>query len=513
MNSFIAYWIVTFYVLVSAPAYVVADHDASLMEQEQDSSASRALSTIFMCPDDEHRQLGSRRGRRHEKKREDKKHKKRIKTIGEIAVNSGFSILVQALEVTGLLDTVLDPSVDLTVFAPTDMAFSKLGEEKLDELLDTPAVLRETLLYHVVGCTVTSEDLAALKSPITVPTLSGDSTLEVIVRRGKIFVKGDGNDRKNLPQVVKADVKASNGVIHVIDEAILPGPSDLPTFTGLGETEKEASRSINALRLSGLENFINDPKNELTIFAPTNEAFERLGQDNLDYVLNNPDILKLIFRYHIAEGTITSEMLVGMDSVQSLLDQSIGVELKRKTVFLQGNRNTELAKVKKVDLRAVNGVAHLIDKVLIPILPIGATAAFSDFSLLTTALEATGLSAVLNDVNKPVTLYTVFAPTDAAFQAIGEKKLNTILGNTKLLKKILLTHVLGDVRLDSTAVLKAVPVSLTTLSGSEIKVFQGKRKIGLFIEGPGNRDPAEVVATDIDAINGIIHVIDQVLLP
>ena len=70
-------------------------------------------------------------------------------------------------------------------------------------------------------------------SPITVPTLSKDSTLEVIIRRGKIFVKGDGSDRDYLPQVIEADVRASNGVIHVIDDVILPAPSgpDLPTIT------------------------------------------------------------------------------------------------------------------------------------------------------------------------------------------------------------------------------------------------------------------------------------------
>ena len=523
MSCLIAYWIVTFYVLVSAPAYVVADHDAALLKQEQDSSASRTLSNMFLCPDDEYRELGSRQGRRHEKKVEYKNHKKNIKTIREISVNSELNILVEALKITGLLDMVLDPSVDLTVFAPTDMAFSDLGEEKLKELLDTPAVLREILLYHVVSCTVTSEDLVALGSPITVPTLSEDSTLEVTIRTGKIFVKGDGNVRNNLPQVIEADVRASNGVIHVIDAVILPGPStrDLPTIAEVGESINEITAGFLNAQITGLDMLTGDPNRELTAFAPTNEAVERLGKDISDYLVNNTDILKLVLLYHIAEGTIRSEMLVGMDCVHTLLDQSFGVELMRKTVSLQGKANTEVSEIKKVDIEASNGVIHVIDRVLIPILPIGATAAFGGFSLLTTALEVTGLSAVLNDVNKPVTLYTVFAPTDAAFQAIGEENLNSILGNTKLLEKILLTHVLGDVRLDSTAVLNAVPVSLTMLSGSKIKVFQGKSKMShgtrkgvdaLLIKGPGNRNPAEVVATDIDAINGIIHVLDRVLL-
>ena len=121
----------------------------------------------------------------------------------------------------------------------------------------------------------------------------------------------------------------------------------------------------------------------------------------------------------------------------------------------------------------------------------------------------------LNDVNEPFKLYTVFAPTYAAFNALGQKKLNSIFANTKFLKKILLSHIVVDVKLDHMALLKDVPVSFTMLLDSEINLYQDKRKgvFALLIKCPSNHYPAKVVATDINVINGIIRIIDKVLLP
>ena len=544
MNCVIAYYcIVTFFVLFSSPGVVVANHDATLLEQEHDSSsASRTLATttIFTCPNkDEHRELLWRRNsdrinehkeryrkwrngvRRRPKKRLYKHRKKTMTTIGEIAKKRGFTMLVKALTATGLWETVLEPFADLTLFAPTDRAFNNLGDEKLKELFDKPELLKQILLYHVVGCTVTSRNIAAMKrSHITVPTLSGDNTLEVIVRLRRIFVKGDGNNRNNIPRVIKRDTRATNGVIHVIDEVLLPRPSaaDLPTIAKLAQSNKRLRTLVKALGVTGLVNAAGDANSELTVFAPTNRAFKRLGKDNLNYLLNNPEILKAVLNYHIAgETTITSEMLVKMDSVQTLLkDQSFGVTQKNNEVFLKGNANTRYFKIKAVDRKASNGIVHVIDRVLMPTLPICATAALNGYSLLTKALKKTDLSAILNDMNQRVNLYTVFAPTDAAFQALGQTKLNDVLADKELLTKILSTHVVvRDVKLDSTAALTTAPVSLTTMSGSTIEVYEGERNgvFALLAKGPSNQYPAKVVATDVDATNGIIYGIDQVLLP
>ena len=537
MNCVIAYYcIVTFFVLFSSPVVVVADQGSNtLLEQEHDSSsASRALAKtpIFTCPKKGHHGGHIKfHGVRSRPKKRLYKHRKSLLTIGEIAKKRGFTILEKALTVTGLFKTVHDPHADLTVFAPTDTAFKHLGEAKLKELFAKPELLKKIIKYHVVDCTVTSKSIAAMKtSHIRLPTLSG-YFLHVILKLRRIFVKGDGNGHKYLPRVIKKDIKAKNGVIHVIDKVLLPRyfPPHLPTITKWARTNKSLRTLVRFLDVTGLADAAGDANNELTVFAPTNRAFKKLGKDKLNYLLSNPHILKAVLNYHIAgKTTITSEMLFKINSVPTLLkdqyfgkDQCFGVTHKKKKVFLKGKANPRHFKINAVDRKASNGVVHVIDQVLMPTLPIYATFALNGYSLLTKLLKDAGLAAILNDLNQKVNLYTVFAPTDAAFQALGQPKLNDVLADKELLKKILSTHVVVHVvKPGSTAALPTAPASLTTLSGSIIEVYEGERDgvLGLLAKGPGNQFPGKVGAAYVDATyvhatNGFIYGIDHVLLP
>ena len=132
------------------------------------------------------------------------------KDIVDTAVAAGsFTTLAKALEVAGLIDT-LKGDGPFTVFAPTDAAFAKLPAGTVEALLKDPAKLKSILLYHVVSGKVTAADVVKLKSAKTVQ----GSSAKIMVRKGKVMV-----DKAN---VVKTDIMASNGVIHVIDTVILP---------------------------------------------------------------------------------------------------------------------------------------------------------------------------------------------------------------------------------------------------------------------------------------------------
>ena len=132
------------------------------------------------------------------------------KNIVDTAVATGsFTTLAKALEVAGLIDT-LKGDGPFTVFAPTDAAFAKLPAGTVEALLKDPAKLKSILLYHVVSGKVTAADVVKLKSAKTVQ----GSSAKIMVRKGKVMV-----DKAN---VVKTDIMASNGVIHVIDTVILP---------------------------------------------------------------------------------------------------------------------------------------------------------------------------------------------------------------------------------------------------------------------------------------------------
>jgi len=131
------------------------------------------------------------------------------KDIVGVAVDAGFNTLVTAVKAADLVAT-LQGKGPFTVFAPTDDAFKKLPEGTLDALLADIPKLKKVLLYHVVAGKVDSKQVVTLKSAKTV---EGQS-VAIKVENGTVFI--------NNAQVVKADVEASNGIIHVIDTVILP---------------------------------------------------------------------------------------------------------------------------------------------------------------------------------------------------------------------------------------------------------------------------------------------------
>jgi uncharacterized surface protein with fasciclin (FAS1) repeats len=122
--------------------------------------------------------------------------------------NKDFSTLVSLLQKAGLVKT-LEGKGPFTVFAPTNEAFAAIPKDQLDALASNPVMLKSVLLYHVVSGNVTSDKI----QPGMVPTMEGQS-VNVSLKDGKVFV--------NDAEVVKADIKASNGVIHVINQVIMP---------------------------------------------------------------------------------------------------------------------------------------------------------------------------------------------------------------------------------------------------------------------------------------------------
>jgi uncharacterized surface protein with fasciclin (FAS1) repeats len=134
------------------------------------------------------------------------------KDIVGVAVDAGFNTLVTAVKAADLV-TTLQGKGPFTVFAPTDDAFKKLPAGTLDALLKDIPKLKKVLLYHVVAGKVDSKQVVGLKSAKT----AEGQEIAIKVENGTVFI--------NNAQVVKADVEATNGIIHVIDTVILP--SDL----------------------------------------------------------------------------------------------------------------------------------------------------------------------------------------------------------------------------------------------------------------------------------------------
>lgn len=265
------------------------------------------------------------------------------KDIVETAVGAGqFNTLVKAVGVAGLVDT-LKGTGPFTVFAPTDDAFAKLPKGTVESLLkpENRAKLVDILTYHVVPGRIVARQAAELPKADTV---QGSSVL---------ISAEDGNVRVAGAKVIKADIDASNGVIHVIDTVIMP-----KDIVGTAEAAGQFKTLLAAVKAAGLANALKG-EGPLTVFAPTDEAFAALPDGTVADLLRpeNRDRLAAILKYHVVAG----EIYLGGQRTKTL--QGSQLDIRPNGSFRVDEANVLLA-----DIRATNGVVHVVDRVLLPTL-------------------------------------------------------------------------------------------------------------------------------------------------
>jgi transforming growth factor-beta-induced protein len=407
------------------------------------------------------------------------------KTIVDIAVADGrFTTLVAAVQAAGLVET-LSGEGPFTVFAPTDDAFAKLPMGTLDELLkpENKQKLTDILLYHVVAGKVMAADVVGLSEA---ETALGEKVM-VKVDGGKVFI--------NDSEVVITDIEASNGVIHVIDTVLLP-PAE-PQVMDIVDTAVADGRFttlVAAVQAAGLVDTLKS-EGPFTVFAPTDDAFAKLPAGTLDELLKPENKQKLtdILLYHVMSGKV-----MAADVSDGLIaDSALGTSLFFKLDM--GKAYVNEAQIVITDIQATNGVIHVIDTVILP-KDIVEAAVFNKFDTLAAALTA----ADLVDTLKGEGPFTVFAPTNEAFANLPVGTLDSLLKpeNKQQLTDILLYHVVsGNVLAEQVVTLKTADTVLG--KPVTIKVMDGK----VFV------NEAQVIVTDIKATNGVIHVINAVILP
>ncbi|MEJ2329656.1 MAG: fasciclin domain-containing protein [Gammaproteobacteria bacterium] len=259
---------------------------------------------------------------------------------------------------------------------------------------------------------------------------------------------------------------------------------------------------VSALQATGLDIPLADNENTFTVFAPTDEAFAKIDTTNL-----TNDELEDILLYHvIPDAEIDSTKAIDAAGTKVTMGNGDEMALSLTGADLFAN----LSKIIDPDVQASNGVIHAIDTVLLP--PAEATTPTQniveiaqgdmDLSTLVTALSATSdLVATLSDPNGD---YTVFAPTNAAFAALPAGTIDALLQNPDgALRDILLKHVRAG-SVDS--------ITAFTLNGAEVEMANGETVKLEIDSGEFTVDGAKVTIFDIPATNGIIHVIDAVIL-
>ena len=408
------------------------------------------------------------------------------KDIVDTAIGAGsFKTLVAAVQAAGLVDA-LKGTGPFTVFAPTDEAFAKLPAGTVDALLKDPAKLKQILLYHVVAGKVMAADAAKLTAA---KTLQGAS----------IKIKVDGSTVMiNDAKVTTADIETSNGVIHVIDTVILP-PANKADIVDTAVAAGNFKTLAAALQAAGLVDALKGA-GPFTVFAPIDEAFAKLPAGTVEALLKDPKALGDILKYHVVAGKVMAADVVKLTEAETLLGKKVAIKVEGGKVMVGG------ANVTATDIEASNGVIHVIDSVLMP----PAEGAMADKDIVDTAIGAgsfkTLVAAVqaagLVDALKGAGPFTVFAPTDEAFAALPAGTVEGLLKEPEKLKAILLYHVVEG------KVMAADAAKLTeakTLNGASIRISVKDGKVMI--------NDAQVVTADIAASNGVIHVINKIILP
>lgn len=391
--------------------------------------------------------------------------------------------LFAALEAADLTAT-LQGAGDFTLLAPSEAAFAALPDGTLDFLLD-PANkqdLVDILTYHVIPDRADSSVVATLD---TAPTLFGDNLLLIDQVGQELFA--------NDARVINADISATNGFLHVIDRVLLPPTDIVSTLQANGfDTLVAAVTAANLVpTLSGPGPF--------TVLAPTDEAFALLPAGTLDSLLLPENLADLtdILTYHVLSPDFKASEAVGAETADGLngvtllfaaeADPSSGTPARVNGITISS-----------INVPCTNGIIHVIDAVLLPASDIPTLASDAGLSTLVAALVA----AELDDDLAAEGPFTVFAPTDAAFDALPDGVLADLLlpENQAQLIDILLYHVVAD---ELTAAEVLSNTALTTLQGQDVAVDASLPAVG----GAG-LDQVNVLAR-----NGIVHVIDAVLLP
>jgi transforming growth factor-beta-induced protein len=268
--------------------------------------------------------------------------------IVDTAVSAGsFTTLVAAVQAAGLVDT-LKGDGPFTVFAPTDEAFAKLPEGTIAELLkpENKGRLQGILTYHVVSGSVMAADVVKLSSAKTVQ----GQQVDVSVSDGAVTI-----DNAN---VIKTDIHASNGVIHVIDSVILPNEKDIvDTAVAAGSFNS----LVAAIQAAGLAETLKG-EGPFTVFAPTDEAIAKLPEGTVENLLKpeNKDQLAAILTYHVVPGKVMAADVVKLKSARTVLGKDVAIRAADGKVMIND------ANVFATDIETSNGVIHVIDSVILP---------------------------------------------------------------------------------------------------------------------------------------------------
>lgn len=388
-----------------------------------------------------------------------------------IDTDDDLETLRTAVAASGLT-SLLENEGSYTIFAPTNEAFEKIPPDTLTRILGDPVALKDLLNYHILKNLHCSESIVA-GTPLE--TLQG-TVLEV-------GCNGEGMTLNGKAIITEKDKLGTNGVIHYINELLIPDSAKTLLELAEGSVVTTATKLLTD---AGLTDHLIGSES-VTLLAPLNDAFK--GKS----LTVTPDMKKLL-RNHILKSKFSSKGLYHGQELETLGG------LKLRVFVYRNNLCIENACIAAHDKNGRYATMFIVDKLLTP--PMGTVMdvlkADNRFSTLVGAIQRAGLTELLNKKGT----YTFFAPTNAAFRALPPADLNKLMRDPKEMANLLKYHI-GDEFLVSGAVTSHT--RLMTLAGEKLEL--GMLNATVYV----NRVP--VVEGDMMATNGVVHAVDVIVKP
>lgn len=391
--------------------------------------------------------------------------------------NSHFNDIVSNDDLNALLDS----GTDLTVLVPNNDAIdayaAAMGMTTADFIASESAV--DMALYHIVP-----------NEAIMFSALSGESVVTTALGMPISFQE---YEVVNATDVAAADLEASNGVVHLLDEVVVLSDG-IYQWLDASTQHNYLTTAVNFLGLDGAFSAIGAG----TIFAPTDGAILAYADANdlsIIDIVYNPDFLDALLVHSIGSAALTSGDLLAAGNVTADSGDELFITSSEGAVYVNA------AEVTNADNLTQNGVVHVVNEIIMPTNFLSDAIADAGLTLLDTLLTLTG---IIDELSVPAN-YTVFAPTDSAIMAFLEAEeltLDELLLDVDGLSEGLLLHVVDDLL-----------ASTDLQDGDQLMTLAGDAVLVEVAEGSVMVGGAPVVQADILADNGILHLMGAILTP
>lgn len=397
-----------------------------------------------------------------------------------------YSQFQMALFVSDMVNQLREVDAGYTVLAPTDAAFAKLPSDLLDRILTDADTAEKVIRHHVVKGVFCGD---AIVVSVGLKTLDDSQVLFRCSRNGLTA---------NNARVVEQDILASNGVIHGIDQVLIPDMVREPTDL---LDEMHVKRFMDLTRRAGLEHRLDDVSN-VTIFAPTDDAFAALPSNYRAALTSDPLEMNKLLDYHIVKGKLTENRLIGELGLEpqnleiadlsvkikvNVFREGVSIDTAKAVGFMRECDKATIQKVNKVLMPPHESLMDLINK-------------DKDLSMFRQAVETSGVSEWLSIDGR----YTVLAPTNRAFTFLNQWRLDKLLNNPRNLQEFVNRHIINRM---------IVKCEVPQTGTYGIKSRQGDLTVFNY-DTRGNmlvNDLINVVETDVLATNGVLHKVEDVL--